>query len=129
MPIATGEFEVNLVPQTDREITGLGRMTIDKQFTGGLEGSSQGQMINAFTDVKGSAVYSAIERVTGTLDGKKGSFILQHTGIMDRGNPSLTVNIVRDSGTDELKGISGTLVIRMEQGKHYYDIDYTISED
>jgi len=129
MPIATGEFEVNLVPQTDREIAGLGRMTIDKQFTGALQGSSQGQMINAFTDVKGSAVYSAIERVTGTLDGKKGSFILQHTGIMDRGNPSLTVNIVRDSGTDELKGISGMLTIRMEGGKHYYDMDYTISED
>lgn len=126
MPQATGTFEVKLEPQTDREIAGLARMTIDKQFHGGLEASSQGQMLSAGTETKGSAAYVAIERVEGILEGKKGSFVLQHTATMNRGEPSLKVSIVPDSGTGELNGISGTLLIRMEEGKHYYDLDYSI---
>lgn len=126
MPQATGTFEVKLEPQTDREIAGLARMTIDKHFHGGLEASSQGQMLSAGTETKGSAAYVAIERVEGILEGKKGSFVLQHTATMNRGEPSLKVSIVPDSGTGELNGISGTLLIRMEEGKHYYDLDYSI---
>ncbi|OJW85318.1 MAG: hypothetical protein BGO69_06790 [Bacteroidetes bacterium 46-16] len=126
MPQATGTFEVKLELQTDREIAGLARMTIDKQFHGGLEASSQGQMLSAGTETKGSAAYVAIERVEGILEGKKGSFVLQHTATMNRGEPSLKVSIVPDSGTGELNGISGTLLIRMEEGKHYYDLDYSI---
>ncbi len=126
MPTTTGEFEVKLVPQTDREIPGLARMTIDKQFRGGLEATSQGQMLSAAGEVKGSAGYVAIERVDGTLDGKKGSFVLQHTATMDRGNPSLSIHIVPDSGTGDLSNISGRLNIRIEEGKHYYDLDYNL---
>ncbi|MDR3680052.1 MAG: DUF3224 domain-containing protein [Flavipsychrobacter sp.] len=125
---ATGIFEVAIVPQTDREIPMFGRMTIDKQFHGALEGTSQGQMLSAGTAVKGSAGYVAMERVEGTLDGKKGSFALQHTATMNRGEPSLTIIIVPDSGTDELEGISGTLNIRREDGKHFYDLTYTLKK-
>ncbi len=125
MAHTTGEFEVKIIPQTDREIPMLARMTIDKQFHGGIEGSSQGQMLSAGTAVKESAGYVAIERVEGTLDGKKGSFVLQHTATMNRGVPSLTVTIVPDSGTDELTGISGSFNIRMEDGKHFYDLNYS----
>ena len=126
MAHTTGEFEVKIIPQADREIPNLARMTIDKQFHGGLEGTSQGQMLSAGTAVKDSAGYVAIERVEGTLDGKKGSFVLQHTATMNRGVPTLTVTIVPDSGTDELNGISGTFNIRMEGGKHFYDLTYDI---
>ena len=122
----TGEFEVKIVPQADREIPMLARMTIDKQFHGGLEGTSQGQMLSAGTAVKDSAGYVAIERVEGTLDGKKGSFVLQHTATMNRGEPSLTITVVPDSGTDELTGLGGILKIRMEEGKHFYDFAYTL---
>ena len=123
---ATGIFEVAIVPQTDREITMLGRMTIDKQFHGALEATSQGQMLSAGTAVTGSAGYVAIERVAGVLDGKKGSFVLQHTATMNRGVPSLSITVVPDSGTDELEGINGTLNIRREEGKHFYDLVYTL---
>ena len=127
---ATGTFEVNLAPLADDHATaaGLGRMSIDKQFHGDLEASSQGQMMSAMTGVKGSAGYVALERVTGTLAGRKGSFVLQHSGTMDRGTPTLSVSIVPDSGTDELTGLTGTLTIIIADGKHSYDFEYSIPE-
>ena len=105
---ASGTFEVKLVPvgnDSTPEGPNLGRMSIDKTFKGDLEGVSKGEMITAAgITVKESAAYSAVERVTGTLHGKKGSFALQHTGIMDRGKPSLNITVVPDSATGELVG-------------------------
>jgi hypothetical protein len=123
---ATGTFEVKIVPQTDREIPLLGRMTIDKQMRGDLEATTQGQMLSAGTAIPNSAGYVAIERVEGSLHGKKGSFVLQHVGLMNRGVPSLTITVVPDSGTDELEGLSGTLTIIREQGKHAYEFAYEL---
>jgi hypothetical protein len=128
MPIhATGTFEVKLLPQplADAE-SGLGRMSIDKVFSGDLQGTSKGEMLAGGTAVKGSAGYVAIERVTGTLHGRPGSFMLQHLGTMNRGAPSLTVLVIPDSGTDELTGLSGTLTIDIVDGKHLYTMDYLL---
>lgn len=126
---ATGPFDVKLAPQPPAagiESANLGRMTIDKQFHGDLEAISLGEMLSAMSQVQGSAGYVAIERVNGTLHGKRGSFVLQHHGIMDRGVPQLSVMVVPDSGTDELTGLSGTMQIVIEQGKHSYMFDYSI---
>ncbi|MGY4829495.1 DUF3224 domain-containing protein [Sphaerotilaceae bacterium SBD11-9] len=124
---ATGSFEVKLAPQPPVHAdAGVGRMSIDKVFSGELQGSSQGEMLAAMTAVKGSAGYVAIERVTGALHGKSGSFMLQHTGVMDRGAPKLDVNVVPDSGTDELAGLTGKLAIDIVEGKHLYTFDYTL---
>ena len=124
---ATGTFEVKLLPQplADAE-SGLGRMSIDKVFSGDLQGTSKGEMLAGGTAVKGSAGYVAIERVTGTLHGRTGSFMLQHLGTMNRGAPSLTVLVIPDSGTDELTGLSGTLTIDIVDGKHLYTMDYAL---
>jgi Protein of unknown function (DUF3224) len=129
---ATGKFEVKLQPleaynKGDNGIN-LGRMSIDKTFTGGLTASSKGEMISAMTPVKGSASYTAIEHVTGTLSGKQGSFVLQHYGIMNKGKNFLQIEVVPDSGTDELEGISGKLAIRIEEGQHYYELDYKFND-
>jgi hypothetical protein len=124
---ATGTFDVKLDPQpADDHADGatLGRLTIDKQFRGDLEGSSRGQMLSAMGTVKGSAGYVAIERVTGTLAGRRGTFILQHGGTMARGAQQLTITVVPDSGTDELAGLSGSMMIIIEAGKHSYEFDY-----
>ena len=121
----TGTFDVKLIPQTSDE-KDLGRMLLDKQFHGELEATSKGQMLTGMTSTKGSAGYVAIERVTGTLRGRKGSFILQHSGTMARGEQSLSVTVVPDSGTDELQGLSGSMKIRIEGGKHYYDFEYRL---
>src|SRR6266436_9158564 len=123
---ASGTFEVKLTPQPLEDKTAdpnLARMSIDKQFHGDLEGSSQGEMLSAGTSVKGSAGYVAIERVSGTLKGRKGSFVLQHSGTLTRGTPTLTVSVVPDSGTDRLEGLTGTMTIRIESGKHLYEFD------
>lgn len=129
---AAGSFEVKLAPlPTDGTSAGaanLGRMSIDKQFHGDLEGTSQGEMMMAGTDVKGSAGYVAMERVTGTLHGKNGSFVLQHNGTMNRGVPRLSVTVVPDSGTGELVGLAGTLMIIIADGKHSYEFDYTLGK-
>jgi len=128
---ANGTFEVKLVPQSLENATAdamLGRMTIDKQFHGDLEGNSKGSMLTAGTSVPGSAGYVAIERVAGSLHGRKGSFTLQHTGTMTRGTPQLTVSVVPDSGTGELQGLSGSFTIQIESGKHSYQFDYTLEE-
>jgi hypothetical protein len=121
---ANGTFEVKLLPQSTADAgSGLGRMSIDKVFHGDLQGTSLGEMLSAMTAVKGSAGYVAIERVTGTLQGRSGSFMLQHLGTMNRGVPQLTVKVVPDSGTDELTGITGTLSIDITDGKHFYTLD------
>ena len=129
MSRATGPFEVSLKALPGDDDPGsamLGRMSIDKQFHGDLEGTSKGQMLTGGTPIKNSAGYVAIERVTGTLKGRKGSFILQHTGIMNRGAPSLTITIVPDSGTEQLEGLRGTMTIKIEGGKHAYELNYTL---
>jgi hypothetical protein len=127
--LASGTFEVKLRPLTSEgQDPNLGRMSIDKQFHGDLEGTSKGEILTAMTGVKGSAGYVAIERVTGTLQGRSGTFILQHTGTMDRGTSALSITVVADSGTEELMGLSGKLGIRIADGKHSYDFEYVLSE-
>jgi uncharacterized protein DUF3224 len=129
MAIARGTFEVKMNPLATHDTTPgstLGRFSIDKQFRGDIEGTSIGEMLSGGTSVKGSAAYVAIERVTGTLGGRAGSFILQHTGSMNRGTPSLVVTIVPDSGTERLAGLAGTLTIDIENGKHLYEMHYTL---
>ena len=131
MTRATGPFEVKLTPQPTEEKAAspiLGRMSIEKRFHGDLEGSSEGQMLTAGTDVKGSAGYVAMERVGATLHGRRGTFALQHSGTMTRGAPQLTITVVPDSGTGELTGLAGTMAITIApDGKHSYDFEYTIA--
>jgi hypothetical protein len=126
---ARGEFDVKLVPQAQDEDTGLGRLSIDKTFRGDLVGKSRGEMLTAMTGVEGSAGYVAVERVTGTLGGRKGSFALQHDGLMDRGKPSLSIRVVPDSGTGELAGLAGTMTIEIKDGKHFYELEYTLAKE
>lgn len=126
---ASGTFDVKLAPQPPApgiEPAALGRMSIDKRFHGDLEATSLGEMLSAGTGVPGSAGYVAIERVTGTLDGREGSFVLMHYGLMERGTPSLRVSVVPDSGTGALEGIRGELTIRTEQGRHEYGFEYEL---
>jgi hypothetical protein len=127
---ASGPFEVKLAPQPAApgiEQANLARQTIDKQFHGELEATSLGEMLSAMGQVQGSAGYVAIERVIGSLHGKRGSFVLQHTGTMNRGVPQLAITVVPDSGTDELVGLSGSMQIQIEQGRHAYTFDYSLS--
>ena len=126
---ASGTFEVTLKPlptHDTAEGSKLGRMSIDKRLSGGLAGTSIGEMLTAGTDVKGSAGYVAIERFTGTLNGKTGSFVLQHDATMTRGEGKLAIAVVPDSGTGELAGIAGTLSIDIGGGKHSYVLEYTL---
>jgi len=128
---AAGTFEVKLTPQPSgggTEDASLGRMTIDKQYHGDLEGTSKGQMLTAGTSVKGSAGYVAIEKVTGTLKGRTGTFILQHNATMTRGAPELSIVVVPDSGTGELAGLSGKMTIKISEGKHSYEFEYSLPE-
>jgi hypothetical protein len=130
MKRATGSFEVSLQPLSNTEVAAdamLGRMLLTKKFTGDLRASARGQMLSAMTTVKGSAGYVAIDQVSGELDGRKGSFVLQHSGAMNRGVQSLTIMVVPDSGTGELAGLSGTLSINIIDGKHFYDFIYSLS--
>jgi hypothetical protein len=111
---AKGTFEVTLKPLALADADAgdkLGRMSFTKQFAGDLVGTSIGEMLSARTDVKGSAGYVAIERVVGTLAGHKGSFVLQHSAVMDHGNPQSTIVVVPDSGTEELAGMAGNFRI------------------
>jgi hypothetical protein len=126
---ASGTFDVKITPQKpDSDVAlaaNFGRMTIDKQFHGDLDAISKGEMIGAQTEIKGSAGYVAIERVTGALQGRQGSFVLQHSGTMNRNVPELSVTVVPDSGTGELIGISGRMkIIIAPDGKHSYEFDY-----
>jgi hypothetical protein len=129
---ASGTFEVKLAPvgnDSTPEGPNLARMSLDKTFAGELTGVGKGEMITAAgIAVKESAAYSAVERITGTLNGKKGSFALQHTGVMDRGKPSLNITVVPDSGTGELVGLTGKMDIIIEGKAHKYVFDYLITQ-
>lgn len=126
--IATGKFEVKLQPlepySKGNDSINIGRMSIDKQFEGELSAVSNGEMVSVMTPVKGSAGYVAVEQINGTLCGKKGSFVLQHFATMNNGENYLNIEVVPDSGTNELKGISGKMNIRIEEGQHYYNFEY-----
>ena len=128
MKRATGSFEVSLQPLSNTEVSNdamLGRLLLTKKFNGDLAASARGQMLSAGTTTRGSAGYVAIDQVTGTLDGRKGSFMLQHSGSMQRGVPSLSIKVIPDSGTEELAGLTGTLSINVVDGRHFYDFLYS----
>jgi hypothetical protein len=126
---AKGPFDVKLTPRTpDEDAPGpaVGRMSLDKQFHGDLEGTSKGQMLAIRTEVTGSAGYVAMEWFAGTLHGRRGTFALQHSGTMSRGAPHLSVSVVPDSGSGQLVGLAGTMAIQIVDGKHSYEFDYTL---
>lgn len=128
---ARGEFTVSLKPL---ELEGAessdkrGRMSIDKRITGDLVATTHGQMLTAMSEVQGSAVYVAIERVTGTLEGRHGSFVLHHRGVVERGQSSLSVSVAPDSGTGGLAGIAGDFRIILEDGQHAYEFAYSLPD-
>jgi uncharacterized protein DUF3224 len=127
---ASGIFDVKLTPQPpqgDPAEATHGRMTIDKTFHGDLDGTSKGEMLAAGTAVKGSAGYVAIEQVSGALHGRTGTFVLQHSGTMNRGDAQLSVTVVPDSGTGELAGLAGRMAIIITAGTHSYEFDYTLN--
>ncbi len=129
MPTIRGAFDVKVTPTApDAHADGaiLGRMTLDKVYHGALDATSVGQMLYGMGTVKESGAYSALERITGTLEGRRGSFIVQHTGIKARGEQTLVLTVVPDSGTDELTGLHGTMGIEIEGKAHFYTFDYTL---
>jgi hypothetical protein len=124
---ATGPFDVKMIPQDDKAVVGVTRMLIDKQYHGDLEGAAKGQMLTGGMSADKSGAYVAIEKFTGTLHGRAGSFVLHHTGIMTRGKPDLTILVAPDSGSGQLAGISGKMTINIAaDGKHSYDFEYTL---
>jgi hypothetical protein len=129
---AAGPFEVKVTPQPDDKVGDptIGRLSLEKTYHGDLEATSKGEMLTASTEVKGSGAYVAIERVSGTLrtpkGPRKGSFALQHGGTMTQGVPELHVTVVPDSATGELVGLTGKMVINIADGKHSYDLEYTL---
>ena len=128
---ASGTFEVKLnplAPYNADEGAMLGRFSLDKQFHGELEGTSKGEMLSAGS-AAGSGGYVAIERVTGTLNGREGSFVLQHSGTMNRGAPQLSISVVPDSGTGALAGLAGTMTIDIAEGRHSYTFQYTLADE
>jgi Protein of unknown function (DUF3224) len=131
MPQVNGEFDVSRSAEPGCDL-GNGVEAIhsrfDKVFHGPLEAISVVHMLAIMTPTPGSAAYVAVERISGTLDGRSGSFCMQHNGTMDRGTPSLTVTVVPDSGTDALTGLRGTLAIDIVDGKHFYTFDYALPD-
>jgi hypothetical protein len=125
---AKGPFDVKTTPQgTATDPTAVGRLSLDKTFHGDLEATSGGEMLALRTAVQGSAGYVALERVTGTLAGRTGTFALQHWGVMDKGAPELKIAVVPDSGTGDLTGLTGTMTIDIQPGgKHFYAFTYTL---
>jgi len=132
MTLAVGTFEVTMNPEPPYDTNdgaSIGRVSIKKQFSGDLRASSTVEMIGARSvQVKGSAGYVAIERVVGSLHGKTGSFVLQHSGTMTRGKGELHVSVVPDSGTGELKGLAGRMTIEISDGNHSYGFEYSFDE-
>lgn len=127
--IAKGSFTVKMEPAGEPSAADgvtLGRMSLDKRFEGDLVGTGKGEMLTALTPTKGSAGYVAVERVTGQLHGRAGSFVFQHTGTMDRGAQSLSITVVPDSGTGDLAGISGTFSLTIVDGRHLYEFAYEL---
>jgi hypothetical protein len=129
MTLATGTFEVKINPQSENKGEGstMGRMSLDKQYHGDLEATAKGEMLYASSvATQGSGSYVAVERVTGKLQGKSGSFALAHKGSMAGGQQQMDITIVPDSGSGELAGISGTLKIIIAGGKHSYELEYSL---
>ena len=129
---AGGTFEVTLTPEGAPDVadgTTMGRMSIDKTFHGDLEATSVGAMLSVRTGTDGSAGYVALERVSGSLHGLTGGFVLHHSGTMTRGEPGLIIQVVPDSGSGQLKGLVGTMTIDIVDGKHFYEFDYAIRDD
>ena len=130
--VATGRFTVQMTPQGEGQSAdgvSLGRLTLAKRFEGDLQGEGLGEMLTALTPVKGSAGYVAIERVTGSLHGRSGSFVFQHSGTMDQGAQRLSITVVPGSGTGALAGLSGDFRLRVEGGVHHYEFSYRLSAD
>ena len=128
--LVKGTFDLTMNAEPPYDVEGgvtLARVRFDKRFAGPLEATSEVHMIGARTQVEGSAGYVAIERVRGTLQDRRGTFVLQHNGVMNRGATSLSVTVVPDSGTEQLAGISGTMAIQVVDGKHFYELDYEIA--
>ena len=128
---AKGEFEVKRIPQEELDIGGgasVGHSRFDKRFRGPLDAASVVHMLAVMSPVAGSGAYVAIERIEGTLNGRRGSFFAQHNGVMDRGKPSLDLTVVPDSGTDDLLGLRGRIAIDIVAGKHFYTFDYDLDD-
>lgn len=126
---ASGTFDVKMMPQApDDKADGpaVGRYSLEKEFHGDIEGTSRGEMLAVGTAVEGSAGYVAMEQVSGKLNGRQGSFALQHSGTMTRGAAQLVVTVVPDSGTGELVGLAGKMEIKIADGKHFYDLAFTL---
>ena len=121
----SGEFEITLVP-ADTGDDKMGMMTLEKKYRGDLNATAAGRMLTGMTEVKGSAAYVAIERVSGQLKGIEGTFLLYHTGVMGKGSESLVIRVVPDSGTGGLAGLAGELHIARKDGKHLYRFQYTL---
>lgn len=127
--LAKGEFDVKRTPRGSLDMgdgVEIGHMRFDKQFRGSLEATSVVHMLAAMSQVEGSGAYVAIERIAGTLDGRRGSFLAQHNGVMNRGVPSLDLTVVPDTGTDALTGLRGRIAIDIVDGKHFYNFDYSL---
>jgi hypothetical protein len=129
--IARGTFSVDMKPQSEPNAVdgvSLGRMSLNKKFEGELQGAGQGEMLTALTPIKGSAGYVAIERFTGTVHGRSGSFVFQHSGTMNQGAQQLSIAVVPGSGTGELLGIAGAFRLNIVDGKHLYEFEYTLPQ-
>ena len=127
--VAKGTFTVEMKPQAEPSVAdgvSLGRMSLHKRFEGDLVATGQGEMLTALTPVKGSAGYVAIERVAGTLQGRSGNFVFQHSGTMDQGAQRLSITVVPGSGTGGLAGISGQFRITITEGQHFYEFEYAL---
>ena len=132
MQQAKGEFEVKRTPQADLDAGGgavIGHHRFDKRFHGPLDASSVVQMLALMSATPGSGAYVAIERIEGALDGRRGSFCMQHNGVMDRGKPSLDLTVIPDTGTEELAGLQGRLAIDIRDGRHFYTFNYDFRAD
>ncbi len=129
--VVKGSFEITMHPEPPYEMVdgvSLARIRFDKRFAGALDATSMVHMIGARTNVEGSAGYVAMERVTGVLAGRRGTFVLQHRGLMTRGAPTLDVTVVPDSGTGELAGLTGRMDIQIREGQHFYELTYQLGE-
>ncbi len=127
MNMVSGEFEVKIVP-VDSGDSQIGMMLLDKSYHGDLSATGKGRMLTGMTSVKGSAAYVAIERIDGELKGKRGTFLIQHSGTMTKDKQSLIIRVVPDSGTGDLEGLDGTMEIRIVERKHFYDFRYSMPE-
>ena len=126
---AIGSLTVTMTPLNANVYDGCtttSQMLLEKQYFGDLAGAGTGPMLSAMTDTEGSGAYVAMERLSGTLQGKQGSFVVQHAGTMSGGVDELSIRIVPDSGSGELAGIVGTMAIRTEKGNQYYELHYRL---